>query len=393
MQVVAAETPLESAKPEAPGAKPEQKIVSLVVKVAERCNLNCSYCYMYNHADQSWRSRPAFMSEEVFGRLLTRVYEYCERRGKHRMSLILHGGEPMLMGTERFRKYTNLARERLGDKLDSWSMQSNGTLVDDDWIATLDDLGVTVSVSMDGPPEIHDMFRVDHAGKGSHERVERGLVRLHESRLLSGALCVINPAYTGLSVYKYFRSLGIKQMNFLFPDATHDEKQLLYGRYGETPVADYLIPVFDAWTAEDDPEVKVRCFEDIITAILGGRIWSDMFGNGRANYLVIDTDGSIQALDALKVCCEGAPESGLNLFDHGFDDLHMGSPLLHRFVHEGFPLSAACNACPELSTCGGGYLPHRYSRANGFDNPSIWCKDLLKLFTYVRDYIDSTASA
>lgn len=373
--------------------KEEGRIISLVVKVAERCNLNCSYCYMYNHADQSYLRRPAFMSDEVFGQLLTRVYEYCDRRQKHRMSLVFHGGEPMLMGTERFRRFTNLAREKLGDKLDSLQIQSNATLVDDDWIATLHDMGVTVGVSMDGPPEIHNMFRVDHAGKGSHDQVLKGLLRLQESGLLSGALCVVNPAHSGVGVYRYFRSLGITQMNFLFPDATHDVKQSLYGRYGETPVADYLIPIFDDWINEDDPGVKVGCFEDMIRVVLGGKVWSDMMGNGRANYLVIDTDGSIQALDALKVCCEGTSESGLNLFEHGFDDLHKGLPLLHRVVHEGIPLSLTCKGCPERDTCSGGYLPHRYSRDRGFDNPSIWCQDLQKLFSYVRNYITTTASA
>lgn len=371
----------------------EGQIVSLVVKVAERCNLNCAYCYMYNHSDQSYLRRPAFMSDEVFERLLARVYEYCDRRQKHRMSLVFHGGEPMLMGTERFRRFANRARARLGEKLDSLQLQSNATLVDDDWIATLHDLGVTVGVSIDGPPEIHDMFRVDHAGKGSHERVLKGLLRLQESGLLSGALCVVNPAHSGVGVYRYFRSLGITHMNFLFPDATHDVKRALYGRYGETPVADYLIPVFDEWTGEDDPEVKVSCFEDIIRSILGGRVWTDMIGNGRANYLVIDTDGSIQALDALKVCCEGTPESGLNVCDHGFDELHKGLPLLHRVVHEGVPMCSTCEGCRERATCGGGYLPHRYSRARGFDNPSIWCQDLLKLFAYVRNYIDTRVGA
>jgi uncharacterized protein len=371
----------------------EGRIVSLVVKVAERCNLNCSYCYMYNHADQSYLRRPSFMSDEVFGQLLSRVDEYCERRPKHRMSLVFHGGEPMLMGTERFRRFTSLARERLGGKLDSLQLQSNATLVDDGWIATLHDLGVTVGVSLDGPPAVHDMFRVDHAGNGSHERTLNGLLRLQESGLLSGSLCVVNPAHSGVDIYRYFRSLGITQMNFLFPDATHDGKRALYGRYGDTPVADYLIPVFDDWIDEDNPDVKVSCFEDLIRAILGGKVWSDMIGNRRANYVVIDTDGSIQALDALKVCSEGTSESGLNLFEHGFDDLHKGLPLLHHIVHEGIPMCLTCKACPERDTCGGGYLPHRYSRAKGFDNPSIWCKDLLKLFAHVRSYINTTASA
>jgi uncharacterized protein len=182
-------------------------------------------------------------------------------------------------------------------------------------------------------------------------------------------------------------------MNFLFPDATHDVKERLYGQYGKTPIADYLIPVFDEWVDEDDPSVKVLCFEEMIKAILGGKVSSGLIGNSRANYLVIDTDGSIQALDALKVCWEGVPESGLNLFEHGFDDLYKGLPLLHRVVHEGIPMCATCEACDERAICGGGYLPHRYSRINGFDNPSIWCQDLLKLFAHVRNYIDTKAGA
>ncbi len=377
----------------ATNASEEGRIVSLIVKVAERCNLNCSYCYMYNHADQSYLRRPAFMSDEVFAQLLVRIYEYCDRRPKHRVSLVFHGGEPMLIGAERFRQFTNLAREKLGEKLGSLQLQSNATLVDDDWITTLHELGTTVGVSMDGPPEIHDMLRVDHAGKGSHASVLKGLRRLQGHGLLSGLLCVVNPAHSGVGVYRYFRSLGIKHMNFLFPDATHDVKQRLYGQYGKTPVADYLIPIFDEWVKEDDADVRVACFEDMIRAVLGGKVWSDLIGNRRANYLVIDTDGSIQALDALKVCWEGTPESGLNLFEHGFDDLHKGLPLLHRIVHEGIPMCATCDACRERATCGGGYLPHRYSHANGFDNPSIWCEDLLTLFAYVRNYVATRACA
>jgi len=348
---------------------------------------------MYNHADQSYLRRPAFMSDEVFAQLLVRVYEYCDRRPRHRMSLVFHGGEPMLMGAERFRRFTSLAREKLGEKLKSIQLQSNATLVDDDWIAALHELGVTVGVSLDGPPEINDMFRVDHAGRGSHASVLKGLRRLQEHGLLSSVLCVVNPAHSGIGVYCYFRSLGITRMNFLFPDATHDVKQKLYGQYGKTPVADYLIPVFDEWVNEDDPAVRVLCFEEMIKAILGGNVWSGLIGNSRANYLVIDTDSSIQALDALKVCWEGVPESGLNLFEHGFDDLYKGLPLLHRVVHEGIPMCAMCNSCHERAICGGGYLPHRYSRANGFDNPSIWCQDLLTLFAHVRNYIDTRAVA
>ena len=84
--------PVTATAPAATKVSEEGRIFSLVVKVAERCNLNCSYCYMYNHADQSYLRRPAFMSDEVFAQLLVRVQEYCDRRPKHRMSLVFHGG-------------------------------------------------------------------------------------------------------------------------------------------------------------------------------------------------------------------------------------------------------------------------------------------------------------
>ena len=102
------------------------------------------------------------------------------------------------------------------------------------------------------------------------------------------------------------------------------------------------------------------------------------------SYLIVDTDGSIQALDALKVCDEGVAESGLNVATDGFDDLARGLPLVNKVIHEGIPLCPKCRSCEESAVCGGGYLPHRYSKENGFDNPSAWCEDILKLIAHLR---------
>ena len=368
-------------------------IAALVVKVVERCNLNCSYCYMYNHSDQSYLSRPPFMSEGTFRKLIERVKAYCSRRQGHKIALTFHGGEPMLMGPEAFERFAEIATENLGPYLAGLSLQTNGTLVTDRWIEALHRHGVSVGVSIDGPAIIHDQVRVDHAGRGSHHRVVKGLLQLHEANLAARVLCVVNPACSGLEAYRHFRSLGIKQMDFLLPDASHDSKPILYGGYGPAPVADYLIPVFDAWMAEDDPAVSIRIFEDLIKGVLGGSPITDCIGNPLAAYLVIDTDGAIQLNDALKVCDEGVSESGLNVFEHGFDDVHLGSPLFRQVVLDGVPLSRTCQACPERDVCAGGYLPHRYSRSNGFNNASIWCRDLLKLIGHIRYYVENKRAA
>src|SRR4051812_33888444 len=92
-------------------------IHQLIVKVVQRCNLNCTYCYMYNHVDQSFSRKPALMTDEIFEAMLARVLEYCGARPSHKVELIFHGGEPMLLGPDRFGSLARNARLRLGDNL------------------------------------------------------------------------------------------------------------------------------------------------------------------------------------------------------------------------------------------------------------------------------------
>jgi uncharacterized protein len=338
---------------------------------------------MYQHADQSWRQRPTFMSEETFGHLLTRIEEYCDRRPGREMNISFHGGEPMLIGPRQFDRLVSMALEKLKNRV-SLGMQTNGTLVNDEWIEVLKRHNLRVGVSLDGPPEIHDLSRFDHAGRGSYIQTVQGLRKLQENRVFSCVLTVINPGQSGLKIYRHIRSLGVKNMNFLLPDVTHDSRRLFYPDFGATPIADYLIPIFDAWFDEDDPNVLIRLFNAILTGLMGGSANFEGVGNHCENYLVIDTDGNIQANDALKVCDDGISESGLNVAQHGFDDLHLGLPLVNRLVHEGLSLSAQCQACAERDVCGGGAVTTRYAKANGFDNPSVWCDDMLKLIAHIR---------
>ena len=359
------------------------EIKGLVVKIAQRCNLNCSYCYMYQHADQSWRQRPPFMSEETFGHLLTRIEEYCDRRPGREMYITFHGGEPMLMDPQQFDRFVSMAREKLKDRV-SLGMQTNATLVSDEWIEVLKRHDLRVGVSLDGPPELHDLVRIDHAGRGSYSQTVQGLQKLKENRVFSCVLTVINPGQSGLEIYRHIRSLGVKNMNFLLPDVTHDSRRLFYPNFGATPISDYLIPIFDDWFDEDDPNVVIRLFNAILTSLMGSWANFEGIGNHCENYLVIDTDGNIQANDALKVCDDGISESGLNVARHGFDDLHLGLPLVNHLVHEGLSLSAQCQACAERDVCGGSSVTTRYAKANGFDNPSVWCADMLELIGHIR---------
>ena len=204
-------------------------------------------------------------------------------------------------------------------------------------------------------------------------------------------LSVISPGADGVSTYRHFRSLGIDRMAYLIPDVTHDSRDRLYGGLGSTPVADYLIPIFDEWMAEDDPNVYVRPFWGLIRTMLNGDGETDVFGNPPLSYLVIESDGEIEGLDALHVCKEGIARSGLNVSRNGFDDFTKAEPFVRQCLGSGIPLSATCVQCPQCAICGGGYLPHRYSSLNGFDNPSVWCADILAMLSHIRARVDTTS--
>jgi uncharacterized protein len=364
---------------------------SVVLKAAAPCNLNCSYCYVYNHEDRSWRDRPKAIGDDVFDATLRAVKAYCDCRNGHSMFITLHGGEPLLIGAARFDELATRAERFLGPRLAALSVQTNGTLIDDRWIAVFLRHQTWVGVSLDGPPEIHDAVRVDHAGRGSYRAAVAGLNRLREAGVPSSILCVINPGYSGLEVYRHFRAIGVKRMNFLLPDVSHDSKLRWYGGKGPTPVADFLIPIFDEWVREDDESMCIRLFWGLLRQMLDGDGETDLFGNPLLSYVVVETDGAIEALDALRVCRAGLGKSGLNVLHHSFDDLSLGDPFLYQAVHSGVPLCVQCQACPERELCGGGYLPHRYARANGFDNPSVWCADILKLLEHMRAWVRRTS--
>ncbi|HEY4639723.1 MAG TPA: radical SAM protein, partial [Thermoanaerobaculia bacterium] len=142
-------------------------ISAVILKVASLCNLNCTYCYMYNHEDKSYLRRPKLISDETFDATLAVMKRYCEQNGT-RMAINFHGGEPTLIGAERFGVLAGRAREILGQSLSAMAMQTNATLLDDAWIDILRHHQVNVGVSLDGPREINDVARVDHAGRGSY---------------------------------------------------------------------------------------------------------------------------------------------------------------------------------------------------------------------------------
>ena len=325
------------------------------------------------------------MSDVIFSATVERIRRHCIHSGQDSVHIHFHGGEPLLVGPLRFGRWCTEIRNSLkGVATIELGIQTNGVLLDDGWIQVFREHQVTVGLSIDGPKEVHDIFRRDHKGRGSYDSVELGLRLLQRADLPHRILSVIQLGANPLTVHRHLVSLGCETITYILPDCTHDNIAPVHGRYGPTPCADFLIPIFDDWWFTGTLEVVIKDLWNIARIILGGSSQIETFGNRPPLYVFVESNGEMEGLDCLRSCENGMSRINLNVEHSDFVAILESTTMHSRAIFQGMPLPAACHGCTEQETCAGGYLPHRYSRARGFDNPSVWCADILKIFTHLR---------
>lgn len=355
---------------------------------------------MYHHVDQSWRKRPRFMSDETVKAFARNLADYVAIAEVDEVTVLLHGGEPLLAGEERIVRFCNTVHQALAPQSTTvvFAMQTNGVLLTPRWLEVLNDFDVTFGVSLDGDQTANDRHRVDHSGRSSYEDVEGALRLLQKSphgHLFRGFLSVIDLDNDPLATYRYLVQWKPPRLDFLFPEGTHDRPPPGIQGGGDvtrrpTPYADWLIPIFEEWF-NDPGQTGMRLFENLIDVLLGGRSQTDGTGDGSFNLVTIETDGAIEDVDLFKAAYVGAPGLGLpsqpapNVFTTSFAELTSWPTVIERHrlnMIEG--LCQTCTHCPAVQACGGGFVPHRWSSQHGFSNPSVYCADLFKLCAHVN---------
>ena len=190
---------------------------TLIFKIASRCNLNCSYCYVYNQGDSTWKQRPKLMSDELFMAGLQRLYDHAQSRSLQRVNVGFHGGEPTLIGSRRLDSWCQYTLDRFGTSTQvRFMIQTNGTLLDDSWARLFDKFRFNVGVSIDGTSDNHDKNRVDHRGLGSYQRVISGIEILKRRSIPFTTLCVLPLGVDPIATHRSLISLGPSRVNYLF---------------------------------------------------------------------------------------------------------------------------------------------------------------------------------
>ncbi|NRQ33603.1 FxsB family radical SAM/SPASM domain protein [Nonomuraea sp. NN258] len=360
-----------------------------ILKIHSRCDLACRHCYVYEMADQSWRSQPRRMSDAIAERAIQRIAEHAEQHKLPAIEVILHGGEPLLAGPELISRLVRGVRSAVGagTRVDV-NLQTNGVRLDRSFLELMRSLEIRVGVSLDGDAEAHDRHRRFATGKGSHALVSESLRRLTAGpyhQLFSGLLCTVDIRNDPLRTYEALLEFDPPTVDFLLPHGNWAEPPpFLDPASATTPYADWLIPIFDRWYGSPVMHTEVRMFREIMRLLMGSPSRAETVGLSPVRMVVIETDGSIEQSDILKSAYQGAARTRLHVLTDPLDRAMLHPSIVARQIGVD-ALSPLCRDCDLLSSCGGGLYAHRFHPRTGFATPSVYCRDLYRLITHIAD--------
>lgn len=350
--------------------------VFVLVKLASRCNIACTYCYWFR--DPQVYDKPAVLTLDAENAFCARLEEHIRAFQLRRFLVVFHGGEPLLFPKRRFAALLAKLKgleERTGCRI-ARGVTTNAILVDAEWAALFNTYDVAVTVSVDGPADIHDRHRIDFKNRGTLADTLRGLDCLRRAGIEPGLIAVCVPGTDPAQVVQYVvEELGIEHFDILPPDATHND--------APPPIADYFIRLFDVWLDQyAERGVRISTLDAMIKGLTGRLSLSDTIGLGPIDTVTLMPDGSLEALDVLRIAGAGSTASRLNVSTNGLQEVQ-DEPLWREAFRASLDLPGVCRACEFVDACGGGHLAQRWSPARRFDNPSVYCESWKRILGHI----------
>jgi serine-type anaerobic sulfatase-maturating enzyme len=329
------------------------------------CNLNCAYCF-FLEKERLYPGSDFRMRGEVLEEYLS---QYIRAQQVPEVTVAWQGGEPTLMGLEFFRRSVEAAAENAPPAMRiAYTMQTNGTLLDDAWCEFLRDNHFLVGLSLDGPRELHDANRRDKSGRGTFERVERAARLMQRYGVDFNVLCTVNAANAGhpLEVYRYFRdALGVEWIQFIpiveriNPDGSTllQEGDKVTDRSVDPAMwGDFLIAIFDEWVRRDVGRMFVNFFEAAAASWAGVGAAMCIFDETCGNALALEHNGDLYACDHF---VEPAYLLG-NIMETPMREL-VASEAMQRFGDgKNDTLPRYCRECGVLFACRGECPKNRF---------------------------------
>ncbi len=365
------------------------------------CNLDCTYCYylekenLYGKSGRDYRMRDYVL--EAY------IRQYIEAQPTQHVSFSWQGGEPTLLGIPFFERVIELQKKYANNRTIDNAFQTNGTLLDDDWGDFLAKNKFLIGLSIDGPAEIHDAYRVDKGGQPTFSRVMRGLEMLKKHGVEFNTLTVINRknSYRALEVYRFLKQIGSKYLQFIPTVEQVAEKPDTNGLVLIKPfskvrssVSDwsveplqfgkFLTTIFDEWVRLDVGRVFVQIFDVALES------WAQVpqslcvFAPKCGQALAVEHNGDLYSCDHFVY-----PENRLgNLLERPLSTL-VTAPQQIRFGDAKLAgLPSDCLECDVRFACNGECPKHRFAvTSKGEYGLNYLCAGYKHFFHHIDPYM------
>lgn len=373
--------------------------------IGPACNLDCAYCFYLEKQSLYGLGEDFRMADEVLSAF---IRSYIETQPTPVVEFVWQGGEPTLLGLDFFRRVVELQQPFAQIKTIKNVLQTNGTLLDEDWCRFLKQHNFIVGISLDGPREIHDRYRRDRQGRGSFDGVIRGLKLLQTHGVEYNVMASVarETARHPLEIYRFFKEQVVEFIQFVpvierQPGASEQELGLqlagpavLEREEANTAVTpwtvlpedygDFLITIYEEWVRKDVGSTFVMNFEWALNAWLGEPSPVCIHARQCGRSLVIEHNGDLFA-------CDHYVYPQFKLGNILGDDL---SSMVEKSLKNGFgehkesALPRWCRECDVLAACQGGCPKHRFAQSY-HDEPGLHylCAGYKKFFHHIRKYL------
>lgn len=228
------------------------------------CNLQCQYCYYLSKVDIYPNGESFKMSDEILEKYIIQLINASQGPV---ISFSWHGGEPTLLGLDFFRRVVELQRKHQPPNyMIINGIQTNGTLLDQNWCNFFAKERFAVGISLDGPQEIHDRYRITKNQKPTFDQVMHGYKLLKQYNINCDILCVVNSYNVKypIQIYQFFKQIGAKYITFLpLVEPRSNTKDIVSQRTVPSSAwGDFLCAIFDEWIENDISSIKVQIFEE-----------------------------------------------------------------------------------------------------------------------------------
>ena len=365
----------------------------MIKPVGSLCNLRCRYCYYLDKADIYGGKEPR-MTYEM---LETFIREYIAANDVPEVLFNWHGGEPLLMGLDFYRKAIQLQEKYASGKRIRNALQTNATLVTAEWAAFFRENGFLIGVSLDGPKDVHDCYRAGKGGGSTSERVVKGIAELYKAGVDYNIMATVNHKSEGrgLEIYQFLKGAGTRFIQFM-PVLEHvkdgrivspDEEgsQIAPWSVSAEGFGRFLCDIFDYWVRHDVGSVFINQFDSTLAMWCGEQPGTCTFAQTCGGNSVIEHNGDLYP-------CDHFVYEDYRIGNALENDLRtlMASEKQIRFgIDKRNGLPKKCVTCRWYFACHGECPKHRFNRTDsGEPGLNALCDGYSMFFSHVAPYME-----